>query len=390
MNWAKKNSGLTDTTVYSLAFSGSNIFAGTYSGVFLSTNSGTSWSLKKTGLTNTVVQSLTVNGFNIYAGTQGGVFLSTNNGTGWTAKNNNLTNTYVLSLGMTGTKIFAGTSGGIFLSTNNGINWTDVTNNLANTTVYAIAFSDTNIIVGTGGGVFLSTNQGINWTNTTNGLNNSWVWSLGVSGSDVFAGTVKAGVWTRPLSELGLPVELTSFSAYAKGDIISLYWETATEINNMGFNVERSANKSDWTKIAYVQGNQNSTTIRAYSYLDKSVSKSGKYYYRLKQIDNNGSYKYSNIIEVDFIAPSVFNLSQNFPNPYNPSTMIKYQIPKSAFVNLKVYDILGKEVATLVNEDKVVGSYEINFDASKLASGVYIYQLKANDFAASKKMILIK
>jgi hypothetical protein len=187
-----------------------------------------------------------------------------------------------------------------------------------------------------------------------------------------------------------LPVEVISFMAIVISGTINLNWKTVSEVNNMGFNVERSINKSDWTKITFVQGNQNSTSTIAYSYADKSVSQSGKYYYRLKQIDNDGSYKYSNIIEADLLTPPVFSLSQNFPNPYNPSTMIKYQIPEAGLVTLKIYDILGREVTTLVNENKIDGYYEINFDASKLPSGNYIYQLKAKDNVSNKKMLLLK
>jgi hypothetical protein len=188
-----------------------------------------------------------------------------------------------------------------------------------------------------------------------------------------------------------LPVELISFSASVVKEIVNLSWKTATEVNNLGFNVERSANKIDWEKVAFVQGNQNSTSTISYSYIDKSVCQAGNYYYRLKQIDYDGSYKYSSIVKVDFNLPSIFTLEQNYPNPFNPSTKIQYNLPENSFVSLKVYNTIGQEVASLVNGVVPAGSHEINFDASKLNSGVYFYTIKSgNNFVQTRKMILMK
>ncbi len=127
-----------------------------------------------------------------------------------------------------------------------------------------------------------------------------------------------------------------------------------------------------------------------YSYSDNlSDIASLKLYYRLKQVDFNGSFEYSNIVEVE-LAPSVFSLSQNYPNPFNPNTTINYQLPVNSFVTLKVYDVLGNEVATLVNEEKIAGEYEIKFNASEMGSGVYFYKLQAGSFIGMKKMIFLK
>ena len=187
-----------------------------------------------------------------------------------------------------------------------------------------------------------------------------------------------------------LPVELTSFSASVTKGAVNLSWKTATEVNNMGFNVERSANKSDWTKIAFVQGNQTSISTIAYSYVDKSVSNAGKYYYRLKQIDNNGSFKYSSIVEADVNSPSVFSLNQNYPNPFNPSTIISYSLPQASNVKLIVYNAIGQPIRVLENGFKNSGTYNVTFNASELSSGIYFCKIEAGQFSQIRKMMLLK
>ena len=192
------------------------------------------------------------------------------------------------------------------------------------------------------------------------------------------------------------PVELYSFSANISNGIITLKWKTATEVNNFGFNIERSVNKTDWTKINYVQGNGNSNSVKNYSYADNSVHITGKYFYRLKQIDNNGSYQYSNIIEADLNSPSEFALNQNYPNPFNPNTKISYRLKEKSFVKLMVFDTKGALIKVLVNETKESGYYETEFNAKGLASGIYFYRIevigsgKNPVFSDMKKTILLK
>ena len=196
-SWIAVNNGLTNINVSAIATSEVNIYAGTRGGgVFLSTNNGTDWTAVNNGLTNTDVYSLAISGANIYAGTADGVFLSTNNGTSWNAVNNGLTNTSVGSLAICGTKIFAGTLSGVFLSTNNGSSWNAVNNGLTNTFVSSIATNGTNIFVGTYeyGGVYLSTDDGSSWNAKDNGLNTA-VYSLAISGTMIFAGTEGKGVF---------------------------------------------------------------------------------------------------------------------------------------------------------------------------------------------------
>jgi len=196
------------------------------------------------------------------------------------------------------------------------------------------------------------------------------------------------GIYNLLTFESPLPVELTSFIASLRMNTVYLKWETATEVNNYGFEVERKT-ENDWKKFGFVYGNGTSNSPKSYSYIDDNVS-SGNYSYRLKQIDNDGTFEYSNTIEVTINSPEKFALNQNFPNPFNPSTKISWQSTVSGYQSLKVYDVLGNEVATLVDEFRNAGSYNADFDGSNLSSGVYFYQLKTGEFLDSKKMTLLK
>jgi len=196
-------------------------------------------------------------------------------------------------------------------------------------------------------------------------------------------------VWITNLQPL--PVELTSFIATATSDGVLLNWTTATEVNNHGFEIERSSDGVEFYTVAFVQGAGTSTERREYVYTNKVDYKGGEiFYYRLKQIDLDGRVQYSDIVEIEFNVPKDFVLHQNYPNPFNPSTTIKYAVPKTSLVSIKVYDLTGQEVALLVNEMKDAGTYEVKFDARNLASGVYIYKMSADNFTSVKKLNLLK
>jgi hypothetical protein len=186
-----------------------------------------------------------------------------------------------------------------------------------------------------------------------------------------------------------VPVELSSFTGNVENKNVTLSWVTATETNNLGFEIERSTDNSTFETIAFVEGNGTTTEPKNYSYIDKNLTMND-YYYRLKQLDTDGSYEYSNTIQVSVGVPENFELSQNYPNPFNPSTKISYSLPIQSRVTLKVFDILGEEVMTLVNGVQDAGVYDIEFNAGSLASGVYFYRLQAGDFMQIKKMNLIK
>jgi Secretion system C-terminal sorting domain len=192
------------------------------------------------------------------------------------------------------------------------------------------------------------------------------------------------------------PVELISFTANANEQSVLISWQTATEDNNKGFEVQRQraelkehSKDANWEKIGFVSVNGSSTQTHSYSFTDKNVN-SGKYYYCLKQVDFDGTSDYSTKVEVNVDAPAAFALQQNYPNPFNPTTMIQYSIPADQHVKLNVYNLLGTKVITLVVTKQKSGRYEVSFNASGIASGVYFYKLEAGKQTSIKKMILMK
>jgi hypothetical protein len=186
-----------------------------------------------------------------------------------------------------------------------------------------------------------------------------------------------------------VPVELTSFSASYENNKVTLGWTTSSELNNQGFDVERKTQNSQWNKIGFVIGNGTTTETNSYQFIDNSIT-SNKYYYRLKQVDFDGSFEYSNVVEVDINAVTEFTLNQNYPNPFNPSTKISFTLPQSTSVKLSVFNLLGEKVVELVNEVKSAGFYEVDFSGSNLTSGMYLYRLEAGEFVSTRKMTLIK
>jgi photosystem II stability/assembly factor-like uncharacterized protein len=191
-------------------------------------------------------------------------------------------------------------------------------------------------------------------------------------------------------ADFPLPVELTSFITKINGNDVTLNWQTNIETNNSGFDIERSGSDDMWSKTGFVNGAGNSNDPIDYSFIDKNLSP-GKYKYRLKQIDFNGNFEYFDLKdEVNICIPDKFELSQNYPNPFNPVTNLEFGITELGFVSLKVYDVLGKEVKTLVNEIKQAGYYKVQFDGSNFASGVYFYELRTGSFVSQKRMVLMK
>lgn len=186
-----------------------------------------------------------------------------------------------------------------------------------------------------------------------------------------------------------LPVEMTTFSAVAQGQSVMLKWITAQEINSYKFDIERKSAGTNWTKIGEVQAQGNSSVPTTYTFADNNLV-SGKYSYRLKIIDNDGSFEYSKVVEAEVSVPNEFSLSQNYPNPFNPTTKIDYSIPEAANVKILIYSVTGELVTELVNEYQNAGKYTVEFNASDLASGTYVYRIITNNYIETKKMILLK
>jgi hypothetical protein len=244
-------------------------------------------------------------------------------------------------------------------------------------------------------------------------LNGDWAYyeGYGWDHNSNYGGGVNA-IKATVNTAVPLPVELNSFTAKAADKKIELFWTTETEVNNYGFEVERSLaigqqSLVKWEKIGFVQGSGDSNSPKDYSLVDENPP-SGELQYRLKQIDIDGQYKYySSIVKITSTItgfeeqklPNGFDLKQNYPNPFNPVTTIEYSIPSNLIstagnealrVQLYVYDILGNKVATLVNEEQAAGNYKIVFNGSNLASGLYLYKITAGSFTSSKKLMLMK
>jgi len=189
-----------------------------------------------------------------------------------------------------------------------------------------------------------------------------------------------------------VPVELSSFTVKVLHDIIELNWRTETEVNNYGFDVERKTQEvgsENWVKIGFVDGHGNSNSPKKYSYVDNNPVGSSKFCYRLKQIDNDGQFEYSDIVEIELL-PVQYALYQNYPNPFNNSTNIKFSLPKATRVEISIYNSLGELVINLLNRELEAGYHNVEFNTNIFASGIYFYRIIANEFVQTKKMVLMK
>ena len=187
-----------------------------------------------------------------------------------------------------------------------------------------------------------------------------------------------------------IPVELTSLTVVAYDQSVEISWITATETNNAGFSIERSnENINEWFEVAFVKGKGTTTERNTYTYTDRQLQV-GTYFYRLKQVDLDGTFTYSPEVEVSVMTPDDFTLFQNYPNPFNPSTKIKFAIPVKTQLQLNVYNMLGEKVTELFSGTLEGGFHEFVFDAANLSSGVYIYRIESDKFTNSKKMSILK
>jgi peptidoglycan/xylan/chitin deacetylase (PgdA/CDA1 family) len=237
------------------------------------------------------------------------------------------------------------------------------------------------------------------WANIIQGSRSDTIITF-VAGANSYVRThiiPDGGILTLNKSNSPLPVELTFFTAKVIKNGVHLNWKTAMEINNNRFDIERMVNDKAWQNMGSISGAGNSNSPKAYTFIDKSSISTGKYFYRLKQIDNDGQYIYSNTVEVDLnLVPQIYSLEQNYPNPFNPSTRIKYSIPFESNVKIIVFNTVGEVVKELTNEIRGAGTYEASFHSSGISSGVYFYSILANStdgkesFRETKKMLLVK
>lgn len=243
-------------------------------------------------------------------------------------------------------------------------------------------------------GVWGTTDGGDTWSSFNGGtmMDTYQIRALafkGTSQQTLYAGAATNGAGVYEYTFEPVPVEFSSFTANANGNCVILNWTTATETNNAGFSVERKDAGGSWATLGFVNGSGSSTLVNRYSFTDPDVPY-GKYTYRLKQVDYDGTFSFSSEVSIDIQQVTVFSLYQNYPNPFNPATVIKYSIPSDEYVILKVYDVLGREAAVLVNGKQSIGEHMVSFDASRLSSGIYFYTLSAGTYNETRKMILAK
>lgn len=362
---------------------------GTYEplGIFKSTNGGSDWVKKSSVSCRSLFFSDINNGWTV--GESGNILKSTDEGENWypqvsgTSVDLNSIDLYNNNIGMC-----VGSSGVVLLTSNGGDNW--ISQNAGTTDkLNSVVFTNANSvwIAGMNGTILNSTDLGNTWL-TYNGLTGNNLYSAYFTSETT--GWVAGSNGTILKYQVDIvPVELISFTADVKNSNVQLSWKTATETNNFGFDIERRNYRADWVKIGFVEGNGNRTSPKSYLFADNTPIGGNKYQYRLKQIDFDGKFKYSDEVEIEII-PGKFELYQNYPNPFNPSTRIRYQLPNASNVEIKIFDVLGAEVLTLLNENQEAGIYEVELNAQNLPSGTYIYRIVAGEYLQTKKMILLK
>jgi hypothetical protein len=410
-SWFKSSSGINANSIKSIDVgTNGNIFVGFTGGVYVSTNNGSTFQQSDAGITNTMNNVIRVhpNGY-IFAGTfpmsgapLSGVFRSTNNGvnwsvdmTGWTYQFNNVLDFSFNSSG----HIYAASNDNVYKSTNLGDSWFRANTGISNNQVYSIAVNTQNnyVFAGTyGSGIFRSKDDGSNWLQINDGLTATQIMSIAINSSGhIFLGTNGYGVfrstndgdnWTQVLFYTGMQTWKVAINS--KGHLYA--GVVGGQIVNLG--VWRSLDNGDnWAQVSdgilYPFIDALAFDVTGFAYAGSLGGGLFKSALSTPASNNNKT------------IPKSFVLEQNFPNPFNPSTKIKFDIPAlssplgrgvGGMTVLKVYDILGKEITTLVNENLQPGTYEVKFDGTKLSSGIYFYKIIAGDYSETKKMILMK
>jgi photosystem II stability/assembly factor-like uncharacterized protein len=444
--WTPKNNGLASATVYCIATKPGYIFAGTYNGIFRSTDDGESWTDCTNGLGSWDIRSLAVDSSGqVFVGTYtntatNGVFKSTNNGDNWVyvGVNNNV----IYSLAACSTSyLIAGVLGGIYRSTNNGTSWTFWYIGMPSYSVVRIFIvtPDNQIFAGTDYGIYRSSDFGVNWYNVGAGLlssatirsltvdpqgyiftgidegvfestdnGNSWfeinndstslITRSLISNSDgyIFAGTNGRGVFRSVSSTLSLPNRPILLSpengSTVNTDTVLCTW-TASSPSVTNYQLECAAD-SLFTTNVFVD-----STITDTSYVIHNLEDNITHWWRVSARNGAGWSEFSAPHSFQVIITGVdksdgviaeFSFSQNYPNPFNPNTVIKFTISELRFTTLKIYDVLGREIATLVNEEKPAGKYEVEFNGSALTSGIYFYRIQAGNYTETRKMVLLR
>jgi photosystem II stability/assembly factor-like uncharacterized protein len=328
--------------------------------------------------------SFTANEQILFAGTENGVFRSTDNGSIWTATGGGLTNPYVYSIYYDSTILFAGTGAGVFRSTDLGETWDTSSTGLPFGSVFSFLKWNDMFLIGTSAGVYRSSDNGMTWEGPSSGMDYGYVGDFTTSGNNIFvilAGLSYGSVYRS--TDDGASWTLVSSSFPQTGYVNALISYNSEVFASVGGKVLYSTDLGiTWTDMS--EGLQN--------HLVTALVTDGTEIYLAAYTSWMWRRSLSEVLAVedDQLNPNNFSLKQNYPNPFNPSTSIQYAIGSTQFVSLKVYDVLGNEVASLVNEEQQAGEHSVNFEASRISSGVYFYRLETGKFSETKSMILIK
>ena len=410
--WFPQTTG-TSVMLLGVSFANANIgwAVGTGGRIFQTTDGGTTWATQTSGVTENLEDVEFVDANTGYiAGDWGRILKTTDGGATWVAQTSG-TNIFLYGISFVNatTGTIVGNAGKILRTTNGGTTWTSQSSGTT-TNLTAVWCVDANnqYAVGWAGVIRRTTNGGSTWAAQNSGTTSDL---YGVSFRDASTGlavglngkilrTSDGGTTWSPPSPL--PIQLASFTARAiNSRTVRLDWQTLSELNNYGFEVQRSINdENNYQTIpgSFIPGHGTTTEPQSYSFRDSTASP-GTWFYRLKQTDLDGTVHYTDGVRVDVLTtvaeaetPKRFFLNQNYPNPFNPETHISFELPSNSLVTLKLYNIVGQEAATLVSEPLPAGTYtfDVSIDRLKLASGSYFYRLEAGDFAQTRRMVILK
>lgn len=407
ISWTVLNSSV-NVNLRSIDFVGSDInevIATGESGLIIrSTNLGDSWTPVNSGVTKNLNSVFAASFFSILiAGDDGIILRSSDGGLNWENRSLSDSVTDLNKIGLMGTWFFgnilgiAGDDGRLYRSTNT-LFWDSIyTGTNANLYDFRFKNASSGYLCGEEGTVVYTTDGGVQWYSDfflQSITDEEDIRSTIMINDTTAAGAAGNKIFVTHANESLLPVELTSFTSNVNKNNVSLKWTTGSELNNSVFYIERRVAGEEWINAGFINGNGTTSEPVDYEFTDKNL-KSGKYNYRLKQTDYNGNYEYFNLTnEINIEAPQNFTLIQNYPNPFNPTTKIAFDLPYESVIKLAIYDMTGKEVEVLINEQLQSGFYEYQWNASGFSSGTYFYRIFSNSgehkYSDVKKMILIR
>ncbi len=363
---------------------------------YKTTDGGTTWSPLTTGMgTSTIYGSHFLDAMTGYiCGASGKIFYTTDGGATFTAQTSNNTSTiYSITFVNNNVGYCSGSSGRVRKTTDGGVTWDTVDVGNTSPTLYNIdfKFEDNGMTVGSTGRTYYTTDGGTTWNFENTSMSTVYGLFIERTSPDTSSAYVcGSNAYVMKNKVVIVPVELASFTASVNGSDVVINWVTATELNNLGFSIERRLAAQQWSEVGFVNGHGTTSEPQSYSFTDKGLP-SGVYNYRIKQVDFDGSYRYYTLDDaVEIGAPVSYDLSQNYPNPFNPTTKIKYSVPADGLVNISVFNVLGEKVTDIVNSVHKAGSYEVTFDATNIATGMYIYRMESGNFVSVKKMMILK